>query len=186
MASAACLPCSNGAPALTAFQEVCTMEFGLEYAAKFEEDREKCDLLRSIIRRHYYGTADPQWLSTESARSAINYEGVTRYTSACRWVVPWVHRHCNLHGAKIIDIGAGTGATTAAFAHLAAFVSGYEIEPKSIAAANKRFEVMDIDNCYVHLVNPQELLNTIKRKHPDGSDFVLLFAVLEHLTQEER
>jgi 2-polyprenyl-3-methyl-5-hydroxy-6-metoxy-1,4-benzoquinol methylase len=162
------------------------MEFGVEYAAKFEEDREKCDLLRSIIRRHYYSTADPQWLSTESARSAINYEGVTRYTSACRWVVPWVHRHCNLNGAKILDIGAGTGATTAAFAHLADFVSGYEIEPKSVTAAAERFAALALDNCCVRFVNSLDLLETVRRQHANGGDLILLFAVLEHLTQEER
>jgi S-adenosylmethionine-dependent methyltransferase len=172
--------------ALKAFQEVCTMEFGLEYAAKLEDDSEKCDLLRSIIRRHYYGTADPQWLVTESARSAVNYDAVARYTSACRWVVPWAHRHCNLNGTKILDIGAGTGSTTAAFAHLADFVWGYEIEPKSVTAAAERFALLGLDNCYVRLVNPPDLLETVKRQHSDGTDLVLLYAVLEHLTQEER
>ena len=158
----------------------------LDYATEFEKDNKRCDLLRSIIREHYYGTADQRWLRTDSAQSAINYEGVIRYTNACRWVLPWVHRCCNLSGARIIDIGAGTGATTVAFAHLAAFVSGYEIEEKSVAAANKRFAAMGVENCCIHLVSPEDQLDVVKRKHPDGSDFVLLFAVLEHLTQEER
>jgi S-adenosylmethionine-dependent methyltransferase len=162
------------------------MEFGLEYAAKFEEDREKCDLLRSIIRRHYYGTADPQWLGTESARSTITNDAVTRYTTACRWVVPWVHRHCNLNGAKILDIGAGTGPTTAAFAHLADFVWGYEIEPKHVTVAAERFAALGLDNCYVRFVNALDLLETVRRQHSDDVDLVLLYAVLEHLTPEER
>jgi SAM-dependent methyltransferase len=162
------------------------MDFGSEYAAKFEKDRTKCDLLRSIVRRHYYGTADPQWLVTEAARSAINYEAVARYTDACRWVVPWAHRHCNLNGSKIVDIGAGTGATTAAFAHLADFVWGYEIEAKSVTAATERLAALGLDNCCVRFVNPLDLLETVRRQHSDSGDLVLLYAVLEHLTPEER
>src|SRR5215469_1209157 len=171
---------------VTALPRLSTMEFGLEYAAKFEEDREKCDLLKSIIQRHYYGTADPQWLTTESARSTITNDAVTRYTNACRWAVPWVHRHCNLSGKKILDIGAGTGPTTAAFAHLADFVWGYEIEPKSVTTAAERFTALGLDNCCVRLVNSLDLLETVRHQHSDSADLVLLYALLEHLTQEER
>jgi S-adenosylmethionine-dependent methyltransferase len=90
-----------------------------------------------------------------------------------------------LNGLKIVDIGAGTGATTAAFAHLADFVWGYEIEAKSVTAATERFAALGLDNCCVRFVNPLDLLETVRRQHSD-SGVVLLYAVLEHLTPEER
>ena len=162
------------------------LRLGLDYAADFERDVAKCNELREVILRHYYTNAAPEWLRSESGRSSVNYEAVVRYANACRWVVPWVDKYCCLEGAKMIDIGAGTGATAAAFSSAVANISGFEIEEKSVNAARERFAIMGIDNCKIHLVRPENQLNIIREMHPDGADMVLLFAVLEHLTQEER
>lgn len=162
------------------------MKSGIEYAASFEADTRITGKLRDIIARHYYEHADPAWLASDIGIQSLNYEAVLRYTNACRWVVPWVQKHCDLTGAEIIDIGAGTGATMAAFAHVAKRVIGYEIEPKSVNASAERFAAMDTPNCAIKLVSPSEQLDIIKRDNPDGASFVMLFAVLEHLTQEER
>jgi 2-polyprenyl-3-methyl-5-hydroxy-6-metoxy-1,4-benzoquinol methylase len=159
---------------------------GLDYAASFEADQTRTDSLRDIIARNYYEHTPSEWLASESGRTALNYEGVVRYINACRWSVPWVHKHCNLEGATVVDIGAGTGATTVAFSHLASRVNGYDINPQSVRAATERFQVMETANAQITMVPPDELLEAVKRDHPDGADFVLLFAVLEHMTQEER
>lgn len=162
------------------------MRLGLEYAELVERNDKLTGGLRDIVARHYYAQASPDWLVSPVGSKALQYEGVDRYLNACRWVVPWVRRYCPLDGAVVIDIGSGTGATQVAFAESAARVVGYEIEAKSVAAALERFQLMGTRNAEIHLVKPEEQLAVIKHNHPSGVQFVLLFAVVEHLTQRER
>lgn len=159
---------------------------GLDYAASVESNARLCEAMRAIIATHYYRNADLDWLKSDEGLRALNYEGIWRYTNACRWVVPWACKHCDLAAAAVADIGAGTGATTAAFAHVAKRVSGYEIEQRSVEAAADRFRVLGIANASVAFANPEDQICAVERDFPQGTDVVLLFAVLEHLTQSER
>lgn len=162
------------------------MRLGLEYAERVEKDEVLTNSLRAIVAKHYYEHATADWLASPVGRDALQYEAVTRYLNACRWVVPWARSRCQLDGAVVVDIGAGTGATQVAFAEVASRVVGYEIEAKSVAAARDRFELMGTTNAEIRLVKPKDQLGRIKYDHPNGASIVLLFAVLEHLTQEER
>lgn len=162
------------------------MKYGLAYAAAFEADETATARLRQLIADIYHSGATKEWLASETGKDATQYEAVSRYTSACRWVVPWALKYCPLAGADVIDIGCGTGATMTAFSHVANRIVGYEIEEKSVTAAHRRFAIMGCSNCEATLVTPDQQLDLIRAEHPNGAQFVLLFAVLEHLTQEER
>lgn len=160
--------------------------YGLEYASAVERNAELLDALRDVITRHQYAHADPSWLGSEAGVHGVQYEAVDRYLNACRWVVPWVNLRCDLADSALLDIGAGSGATSAAFAEISAAVVGYEIDEKSCRAAAERFSVLGVKNATIQHVEPEQLLEKVKSDFPAGAKAVLLFAVLEHLLEAER
>lgn len=155
---------------------------GMEYAASVEKDVELIKALKGAVSQVYFEAADKDWLASEAAQAALQYEAVDRYLNACRWAVPWVDRHCGgLSKKDVVDIGAGTGATTSAFARSARSVRAYEVQDQSVRCASERFRLLGVGNAHMELVQPVDLLSRVVSDHPDGMDVVLLFAVLEHL-----
>jgi SAM-dependent methyltransferase len=110
---------------------------------------------------------------------------VLRYNQAVRWVVPWVSRVAPLHDSTIVEIGCGTGSSTAALAHIARHVYGYDIDNRLTLAATARAAAMGLTNVIVRSVEPTALIAEIEGEHRDGIDVVLLYAVLEHCTPSE-
>ena len=61
-------------------------------------------------------------------------------------LVPWVQRVRPLEAASVLEIGCGTGSSTAAFATMASRHTCIEILESSIEAARRRCELLGIDN----------------------------------------
>lgn len=100
------------------------------------------------------------------------------------YVVPWVDDRVALAGREVVEVGCGTGASTAAFAPHVGRMVCFEIDPSSSEAAKQRVAICGFDNVVVH----QEPFEGRARYLRDGSraDVVLLCAVLEHMTIAER
>ncbi len=124
----------------------------------------------------------------ERFRVDLDRHSYMRHDSAVTYIVPWVNQVIPLEGASIVEIGCGTGSSTAAFAPFARSVHGYDISPSSIAAAKVRLDAHGLaDRVNLVVSAPAELLSTVERQHRAAPvDIVLLFALLEHQTIDER
>lgn len=88
------------------------------------------------------------------------------------------HRH-------VIDIGFGQGATTHAFSHYFDSIDAFEINNISIEVASARKKIFSINNINFHYSDPENIINNAI-KYADNSTVFVLYAVLEHMTEEER
>lgn len=134
----------------------------------------------------YFKNYDQDFLQTETGQEDIKANVFRRYNNALAHVVPWVARQIDLRGKTLVEIGSGTGSSTAAFAHFVEKIDGYDIDAQALAGAQARLQVMGLNNVALHLVAAEQLVATLRKNHPNGADIVLLFAVLEHQTIRER
>ncbi len=126
------------------------------------------------------------FFETEIGKTDLDANISNRYINALKHVVPWVGKHINLSGTKMIEIGCGTASSTAAFSHFVDQINGYDIDEQYINFAKKRFEICDIKNAHASLVSETDLCRTLQEHNKGGVDIFLLYAVLEHQTVEER
>jgi S-adenosylmethionine-dependent methyltransferase len=124
----------------------------------------------------------------EHFRVDLDRHSYMRHDAAVTYIVPWVNQAIPLEGSSIVEVGCGTGSSTAAFASLARIVHGYDISPSSIAAAEVRLDVHGLaDRVDLVVSPPAELLESIESRHTaEPVDVVLLYALLEHQTVDER
>jgi S-adenosylmethionine-dependent methyltransferase len=142
--------------------------------------------MEKALRETYYNKVDEKLLKTPELNRDIEDHVFQRYHTTLFHYVNWVRKVFNLEGKDIVEIGCGTGSSTAAFAHFCKHIYAYEIVESSLLAAKKRMEIMGINNVDIIAVNPSNSLETIKKNHQDGVGVILLFAVLEHMTIAER
>lgn len=147
------------------------------------------DTLRAIedaLIKTYYKNESDTFLASKQGKHDIKANVFDRYNRALKSTVPWVSKAINLKGKTVVEIGCGTGSSTAAFSHFVDKIIGYDIDQKSIDGANSRFKIMGINNVDLHLVTPENGIEKIQHNHPNGVDIFLLYAVLEHQTIQER
>jgi S-adenosylmethionine-dependent methyltransferase len=126
------------------------------------------------------------FLATDKGRKELDDIVFGRYNYALEQVVPWVAGQIDLAGKIMVEIGCGTASSTAAFSHFVETVDGYDIVEPFVQFAKKRLAIMNIDNARVCTIKNENLCATLLKKHGSGVDIILLFAVLEHQTVEER
>jgi predicted O-methyltransferase YrrM len=64
-------------------------------------------------------------------------------------LIPWLAGHVELSTSRVIEIGSGTGSSTAAIAPHVDFVQCYEINPVSIEAARRRLAILGVKNAEI-------------------------------------
>ena len=143
------------------------------------------DIERALLST-YFSNYDKQFLQTVEGKVDIDNNVYKRYDQALRYILPWISRCLDLKGKKVLEIGCGTGSSTAALAHYVKQIEGYDIHSLALAGARKRMEIMQLDNVRLHLVDEQSLIAQIQASPTQQFDIILLYAVLEHQTVEER
>jgi S-adenosylmethionine-dependent methyltransferase len=143
-----------------------------------------CDLARieAVLNDAYLAGWERH---TEAGRHAVENEVFRRFEQAARFAVPWVNRVAPLAGKEVLEVGCGSGSSTAAFAKLAGHIHAYDIEPELVEAARGRCGALGLSNVSCHAIAPHRPLDELRRRHGDGVDVVLLYAVLEHCTTAE-
>jgi SAM-dependent methyltransferase len=149
-------------------------------------DSKRLQQIEQALLATYFKNYDQDFLQTETGKEDIKANVFRRYNSSLAHVVPWVARQIDLKGKTLLEIGSGTGSSTAAFAHFVEKIDGYDIDAQALAGAQARLEVMGLNNVTLHPVEAAQLVETLQHNHADGVDIVLLFAVLEHQTIKER
>jgi S-adenosylmethionine-dependent methyltransferase len=110
-----------------------------------------------------------------------------RFDEIMAWFIPWLSHYRPLKDSTVLEVGCGTGSTSAALALHARRVDGYDIDAISVEAARRRLDIMGLKNAKLHHGAPDLLLEQMQHNHSkDGVDCVVLFAVLEHQLYEER
>lgn len=138
------------------------------------------------LRQSYYTDKSEEFLCSNQGKIDIDANTFNRYNRSLQSTVPWVSRAIDLKGKSVVEIGCGTGSSTAAFSHFVEKIAGYDIDDRSIEGARKRLQIMGVDNVDLHLVTPETCIERLLSNHPDGIDIILLYAVLEHQTISER
>ena len=150
-----------------------------------DEDSEIASLIKDGLMDTYFSLYNKDHLNSDIGKQEIAEIVFLRYNQTLRHVLPWVSKHIDLKPAKVIEIGCGTGCSTAAFTHTVEHIDGYDIDESAILGAQKRMEVFGFKNYSFHLITAENLIMNLLKNNSDGSDLILLYAVLEHMTPDE-
>jgi SAM-dependent methyltransferase len=104
---------------------------------------------------------------------------------AAEVLVPWIEASLPLAGRTVLEYGCGNGAVSCAIAARATRHIGYDIERSAIDEARSRAAERGLDNLELEAVPAEAIFDRV-RGHAGEVDLVLFYAVLEHLTLEER
>jgi 2-polyprenyl-3-methyl-5-hydroxy-6-metoxy-1,4-benzoquinol methylase len=144
-------------------------------AAHFRElDAAALAELRDELRRHYFADSD----SADTLEDHLT----VRLARDRTLVMPWLDAARRLDGARILEVGCGTGCATVALAEQGASVTGVDLCERSLRVARRRCELHGLAASFV-LGNAGEVLEKLAGER---FDFVIFYASLEHMTLAER
>lgn len=150
-------------------------------------DEDQSRLKESLISnfftdRSYYPDPPDIYLATEVGDSDLRDHLTGRLNSFRSVVVPWLDSAIPLKGKRILEIGAGTGASTVALAEQGARVLGIDVSEGALTVARERCRLYGLDANF-------RTGNAADLNHVIGDlqfDCIIYFAVLEHMTWPER
>lgn len=123
-----------------------------------------------------------QWLATPEGQEDLQDHTSRRLNSFRNKIIPWLDSAKPLAGAKVLEIGCGTGASTVALAEQGASVTAIDIDEASLNVANIRCQAHNVQ-CNLLRANGAEATRLLEG---EAYDFVIFFACLEHMTHAER
>ena len=98
--------------------------------------------------------------------------------------LPWMLSVLPLNGAKVLEIGAGTGASTVALAERGADIMSIDLNGASLELAKFRAELHGVGNSVkIRTANATEIGHLLAGHK---FDLIVYFAALEHMTYQER
>lgn len=122
-------------------------------------------------------------LSKEEFETAINGQLFERLYYNRNRIAPWLNSIKNLKGLNILEVGCGTGISTLALKEQGANVVGIDVDGGALEVAKDRLKLAGFQDTELYLMNA----NTIKENFKNKSfDFIIYYAVLEHMTIDER
>ena len=136
-------------------------------------DPEKREKLAEFTTRHYTNVTDEGDLDAALEGALIE----DRYAN-----VPWLDAAMPLEGARILEIGAGTGESTLALAEQGAKVTALDVDEDALDVGRERCRLYDLEAEFV-VGNAAEIESLLPNR---TFDIVIFFASLEHMTLEER
>jgi S-adenosylmethionine-dependent methyltransferase len=136
--------------------------------------------IRESIQTHYHRG----WRAKENYSAAfyeqdLNAHLHVRLESDRRFVIPWLNSARPLKGMRVLEIGCGTGSSRVALAEQGAHVTAMDIDAAALEVARERCRIHGV-TADIKEASAKQLLEF------DRMDAVLYFAVLEHMTNEER
>lgn len=112
-----------------------------------------------------------------------------RHDICVRYVVPWVQKTTGrARFTRMLDFGCGTGSTSCAFAPFVDEVVGIDIDDASVAMAERRASILQRPNIRSIAVSASATNEAAQAESAKGGgfDLIVLHAVLEHQTVNER
>jgi len=147
-------------------------------------------IVEAALRDHYFSRpiwgdvrlTTEQWLASEEGRRDLRDHLHRRLRVFRTQVVPWLDDARPLVGARVLEIGCGTGASTVALAEQGAIVTAVDIDAESLIVAAERCRAYGVQADF-QVANGAALDGLLSR---GKFDFVIFFACLEHMTYAER
>lgn len=100
-------------------------------------------------------------------------------------IIPWLQRHLQLAGARVVEYGCGDGQVSCSLAPHVGSVVGLDIDRSMVELGRRKVETAQIQNVDLQF-HPLEDIVDVFKSFKGTVDIVLLYAVLEHLTIAER
>jgi ubiquinone/menaquinone biosynthesis C-methylase UbiE len=108
-----------------------------------------------------------------------------RYDKTRLCVIPWLEQLRTLDGLTVLEYGCGTGAISCAFGAKVGRHIGVDIDEDAVAEGLRRVAHHDLDNVELMAFPTNQVLDAVA-EHSGEIDIFLLYAVIEHLTADER
>ncbi len=138
--------------------------------------------LEATLRENFFFREPADFLQTEAGRLGLEAHLLGRLDADRRWCIPWLNAARQLQGARVLEIGCGTGATTIALAEQGADVVAIDVDEPALRAARRRLELYGLE-AELHLKSATEIEETFAGRQ---FDFIIYWASLEHMTHAER
>lgn len=133
-----------------------------------------------LLRRELLGSRVNNALSA-AEEADIERHTMGRLQEFRSTFIPWLSDNMALSAARVLEIGAGTGASTVAMAEQGAVVHGIDISEESLRIAKLRCQFHGISSTTFDVMNATHI-GSLKSEW----DFIIFFATLEHMTHRER
>ena len=138
--------------------------------------------LDDALKRTYFATSSPEYLNTDTFKADLADHVTKRFGLFSSSVVPWIKRHVgDISRHLVVEIGSGTGSSTAAIAPHVGRIDTFEINERSVVAAEARAKILGYSNVSHHRC----LFDAKQAAKLAPLDGVFLAAVLEHCTLDE-
>lgn len=150
--------------------------------------QEEMDELLESLRANYfsrkplYSQEFEVFKQSDSGREDIEDHLRRRLHTFRTSAIPWLSSIVDLTGKTVLEIGCGTGSSTVALAEQGAIVTALDEDSGSLCVARKRAALHRTPVTFLE-ANSQEAFGSYK---PDSFDIVGMFAVVEHMTLDER
>jgi 2-polyprenyl-3-methyl-5-hydroxy-6-metoxy-1,4-benzoquinol methylase len=108
-----------------------------------------------------------------------------RYRRARETLIPWVEKTVPLAGTTVLEYGCGNAAVSCAFAERAGRHIGLDIDAAAIETGRRQAAKLGIENLELSAHPLGEVVAAMRGQRGEV-DVVLLYAVLEHLSLDER
>lgn len=120
-----------------------------------------------------------------SATSPQHPEWRRRYEQARDETIPWIEAHVPLAGLAVLEYGCGQGAVSCALATSCERHIGVDIDAGEIALAREHLARHGATNSELHARDAGTIVSHVAT-YAGQVDVFLLYAVLEHMTLDER
>jgi len=138
--------------------------------------------LEESLRTNYFNRQPPGYLETERGLGDLTNHLTNRFQNARTQVVPWIESIRSLRGARVLEIGCGTGSSLVALAERGAHVTGIDLDEGGLEVARKRCDLHAVA-AELHLANAT---NVAELFGDTAFDLIIFSASLEHMMHEER
>ncbi len=146
-----------------------------------ESERPKAEPGEPPVRTFQAVEARPLALAPED--HANSWE--SRRRRAAEFLIPWIEQTVPLAGKTVLEYGCGSAPVSCAFAERAGRLIGLDIDAAAIDHGRNQLRERGVTNVELELHSVDEAIDAAAA-HRGEIDIVLLYAVLEHLTIEER
>ena len=138
--------------------------------------------LEAALRENFFNRQPPGYLDTECGQGDLANHLTNRLQIARTQIVPWLESVRPLQGARVLEIGCGTGSDIVALAERGAVVTAVDVDAGAVQVARKR--------CALYGVAVELLVaNATRIAELCGAhafDLIIFYASLEHMTHDER
>jgi len=126
------------------------------------------------------------FILTPEGQEKLRIQLCTRLSQASQVFVPWLEQARTLNRLRILEIGCGSGSSTAALARVGAHVTGVDIQSRSLNVARKRLPLLGLDADFVEVAPTWLESDVDAARFPGPYDLIVCYAMLEHLLIPER